>query len=47
MAEGRIAAEGAPEAVFTSENLAQVYGIRAIRQQIGGETLLVPWEALP
>lgn len=47
MAEGRIAAEGAPEAVFTPENLARVYGIRAIRREVEGETLLVPWEALP
>jgi len=47
MADGRIVAEGTPEAVFTPENLGRVYGIRAIRQHINGETLLVPWEALP
>lgn len=47
MAEGRIVAEGTPAIVFTPENLARVYGIRAIRQHVDGETLLVPWEALP
>ena len=47
MTKGGIAAEGTPEAVFTPENLAWVYGIRAIRHEVDGETLLVPWEGLP
>ena len=47
MANGAIAAQGLPAEVFTPELLAAIYGIRAVRQEIDGETLLVPWEVIP
>lgn len=47
IADGRLAAMGPPAEVFTPERLAGIYCIRAVHQEIGGETLLVPWETVP
>jgi iron complex transport system ATP-binding protein len=44
---GRIAAHGLPGMVLSGANLAEVYGIEALRQEIDGEMLLMPWRALP
>lgn len=44
---GRIVGEGLPGMVLSPANLASVYGIEAVRQEVGGEILLVPWRALP
>jgi iron complex transport system ATP-binding protein len=46
MAGGRIVANGPPETVFTPEQLAEIYGIRALHHEFGGERLLMPWEVL-
>lgn len=46
IAEGRLAAMGPPAEVFTPERLAEIYRIRAVHQEIAGETLLVPWETV-
>lgn len=40
--DGRVAGAGAPEAVLTSELLARVYGITALRQMEDGRTILYP-----
>jgi iron complex transport system ATP-binding protein len=43
MHEGRIVAQGAPADVLTDTMLADVYGVRALRQSVGGEHLVMPW----
>jgi iron complex transport system ATP-binding protein len=43
MHEGRIAAQGSPADVLTSERLASIYGIRALRQKVDGEDVITPW----
>jgi iron complex transport system ATP-binding protein len=40
---GRIIAHGAPREVLTDANLANVYGVSAIRREIDGQMLLLPW----
>ena len=46
IADGRLAAIGPPAEVFTPARLAEIYRIRAVHQEIGGEALLVPWETV-
>ncbi len=41
--KGRLIASGAPQAVLTRENLADVYGIQAYHTEIAGEPVIVPW----
>jgi iron complex transport system ATP-binding protein len=43
MDRGRIVAVGTPREVLTEENLAAIYGVSAIREEIGGEALILPW----
>jgi iron complex transport system ATP-binding protein len=43
MNEGRIVAQGTPADVLTDAMLAEVYGVRALRQSVGGEHLVMPW----
>ncbi|MEN3162072.1 ABC transporter ATP-binding protein [Tistrella mobilis] len=43
LAEGRLIADGSPEAVLTPDRLAQAYGIRALHGQADGHLLVVPW----
>jgi iron complex transport system ATP-binding protein len=43
MHEGRIVAQGPSAEVLTDTALAEVYGVRAIRQSVGGEHLVMPW----
>lgn len=47
MAEGRVTAFGAPAAVLSDAQLAETYGIRALRLEAEGETALVPWARMP
>jgi iron complex transport system ATP-binding protein len=47
MHRGEILHHGTPETVLTDAVLADVYGIRAISQEIAGERLLVPWKLVP
>jgi iron complex transport system ATP-binding protein len=42
MDDGQIIAHGPPHDVLTDVQLAAVYGVRANRQQVDGETLLTP-----
>jgi iron complex transport system ATP-binding protein len=41
--KGRIMAQGAPEAVLTPENLADVYGINAYIARHDGQPVILPW----
>ena len=43
LAEGRLIADGPPEAVLTPDRLARAYGIRALHGQADGHLLVVPW----
>ncbi len=43
MHEGRVVAQGAPKQVLTDDILAQVYGVRALRQTVDGEDVITPW----
>jgi iron complex transport system ATP-binding protein len=43
MNEGRIVAQGTPGEVLTDTALAEVYGVRVLRQSLGGEHLVMPW----
>ncbi len=43
MNEGRIVAQGPPDDVLTDATLAEVYGVRALRQSVDGEHLVLPW----
>jgi iron complex transport system ATP-binding protein len=43
MSKGRIVAQGTPAEVLTDTMLADVYGVRALRQSVGGEHLVMPW----
>ncbi|MCX5578658.1 ABC transporter ATP-binding protein [Kaistia terrae] len=46
MKDGRIVAEGPPEAVLTHENLAATFGIRATIETIEGRLIVTPQAAL-
>lgn len=46
LSDGRLAADGAPEAVLTAEALARVYGVRAWTGEAEGRRLIVPLERL-
>ena len=41
--DGRLVAQGSPEAVLTDANLAQIYGVTVARPIIDGQAALVPW----
>jgi iron complex transport system ATP-binding protein len=43
MNKGRIVVQGTPAEVLTDTMLADVYGVRALRQSVGGEHLVMPW----
>ena len=43
MDKGRIIAVGAPREVLTDANLAAIYGVSALREEIDGESLILPW----
>lgn len=43
MDRGRILAQGPPGTVLSDECLAAVYGVKAIRQTVGGTSLITPW----
>ncbi len=47
IADGRIKAEGPPEAVLTPALLASAFGVRAAYGRQGGERFIVPWEVVP
>ena len=47
LAEGRIIAQGPPEAVLTPALLASAFGVRAAYGRQGGERFVVPWEVVP
>jgi iron complex transport system ATP-binding protein len=44
--EGRVLAEGAPEAVLTAATLARAYGIEAVIGRHGSEPYVVPWRVV-
>jgi hypothetical protein len=44
--QGRVVADGPPEAVLTSELLASVYRIAAITGSYQGEDYMLPWQRL-
>ncbi|MGE5147682.1 MAG: ABC transporter ATP-binding protein, partial [Candidatus Eiseniibacteriota bacterium] len=44
--EGRVLAEGAPEAVLTADTLAAAYGIEAVIGRHGAEPYVVPWRVV-
>jgi iron complex transport system ATP-binding protein len=43
MNDGRIVAQGAPADVLTDTMLAEVYGVRVLRQKLDGEHCITPW----
>jgi iron complex transport system ATP-binding protein len=43
MNDGRIVAQGAPADVLTDTMLAEVYGVRVLRQKLDGEHFIMPW----
>jgi iron complex transport system ATP-binding protein len=47
MADGLVTAFGPPAAVLNDAQLAETYGIRALRLEAEGETVLVPWARMP
>lgn len=44
--EGRVLANGAPDAVFDAPTLAHAFGVEAIRLVHGGVTCLIPWQLI-
>lgn len=44
--EGRLVADGTPDVALSDATLAATYGVRALRLDHGGESVLVPWHAL-
>jgi iron complex transport system ATP-binding protein len=44
--EGRVLAEGTPEAVLTATTLARAYGIEAVIGRHGSEPYVVPWRVV-
>lgn len=45
LAEGRLAAQGAPATALTDTVLADVFRVGAYRAESGGEVVIVPWDA--
>jgi iron complex transport system ATP-binding protein len=43
MDRGRLVSAGAPREVLTEQNLSSIYGVSAIREEIDGEALILPW----
>lgn len=43
MNDGRVVAHGPPQEVFTDERLAEIYGVTALRQTVGGDAFIAPW----
>ncbi|WP_456237108.1 ABC transporter ATP-binding protein [Arenibaculum pallidiluteum] len=43
MATGSVVAEGAPSAVLDARNLAEIFGIEALRTEWEGQPVVVPW----
>jgi iron complex transport system ATP-binding protein len=45
--DGRLAGLGRPAEVLTPDQLKTVFGISVVREEHGGQTLLVPWDVVP
>lgn len=46
LAEGRVIAQGAPDAVLTDENMAAAFRVRVLRGECGGRSFVLPWSPL-
>jgi iron complex transport system ATP-binding protein len=44
--EGRVVADGAPDAVMTVERIAEVYGVQAVKSTVNGRPLIVPTDII-
>ncbi len=47
MSEGGVVADGSPEAVLSQDNLADVYGVKALKGSESGAVWVLPWTLAP